>query len=72
MEGGFGLNTRLPAKQLGQGIPEFTLTPKQQKTSGLIFPVYPEEPFAYIGKLKSAYLMKQGERLGICIKAPGH
>lgn len=68
---GFGLDTRVPAKQLRHGKPEFTLVPKQAAVSELFVPVYPEEPFAYIGKLKDAFLTRSGKQLGICIKEPG-
>ena len=71
VDGGFGLVTRIPAKRLGAGMPEFTLIPKQAAVSSLFVPVYPEEPFAYIGKLKDAFLVRKGEQLGICIKEPG-
>lgn len=68
---GFGLDTRIPVKRLGIGDPKFSLVPKQAAISELFVPVYPEEPFAYIGKLKEAFLTRRGAQLGICIKEPG-
>jgi len=72
MEEGFGLDTKIPVKRLGEGRPEFTLLPKQSAISTLFVPVYPEEPFAYIAKLKDAFLSKNENQIGICIKEPGH
>ena len=71
VEDGFGLDTKLPAKKLGSGCPEFTLVPKQQKVSSLFAPVYPEEPFAYIEKIKQGFLIRKGSITGICIKESG-
>ena len=69
IDGGFGLDTRLPAKRLGEGKPEFSLTPKyeQQKMENFI-PIYPEEPFAYIERLKEAYLTRKDGQVGALIR----
>jgi hypothetical protein len=67
----FGLDTQIPSKRLVGGIPEFTLIPKHSYVSELFLPVFPEEPFAYIEKLKNAYLERKGNQLGIAIKEPG-
>ncbi len=67
VEDGFGLNTKLPVKRLGQGKPEFFLVPRHEKTEGTFAPIYPDEPFAYIGRLKEAFLVKKDGQLGICI-----
>lgn len=68
MEGGFGLDTRIPAKRLGEGEMEFFLIPKHSAQSGIFVPIYPEEPFAYIARLKEAYLVKQNGQAGILLK----
>lgn len=68
---GFGLETRIPVKRFEDGCPEFILIPNRTKVSALFVPVYPEEPFAYIAKLKNGFLSKNGNRSGICIKEPG-
>ena len=67
MEGGFGVEKKLPCKNLGQGTPEFTLVPKQEKMQGKFVAVYPEEPFSYMARLKGAFLARQAEQLGIVI-----
>lgn len=68
MGDGFGLDTKIPVKRMGEGKPEFQLVPKYAKTSGNIVPVYPEEPFAYISRLKDAYLVRRNGELGIVIR----
>lgn len=68
MDGGFGLDTKLPAKRLGEGQPEFTLIPKHERSGGTFVPIYPEEPFAYIARLKDAYLVRKNGSVGILIK----
>lgn len=75
MDGGFGLDTRIPVKRLGEGEMEFNLVPKhsdQTDHSGERFvPIYPEEPFSYLSRLKDAYLTHQGEQLGAMIQTKG-
>ena len=66
MDDGFGMNTKVPVKRIGEGTPEFILTMKHDRMSGVFVPIYPEEPFAYISKLKNAYLVKQEGKTGIC------
>lgn len=69
MEGGFGLDTKLPVKRLGEGNMEFTLLPKHEVPAGQFVPIYPEEPFAYIERLKEAYLVRKGEQVGVMLNA---
>ena len=68
MDGGFGLDTRIPAKRLAVGTPEFILVPKYEASTDMFVPIYPEEPFAYISRLKDAYLTRKNGQLGIGIK----
>ena len=65
MDGGFGLNTSLPVKRLGEGKLTFTLLPKHDEPTGRFVPISPEEPFAYIERLKESYLVRKGEQVGI-------
>lgn len=67
MDGGFGLDTSLAAKKLGQGKPEFQLVPKHEISKERFVPIYPEEPFAYIAKLKESFLIRKNGALGILI-----
>jgi len=67
-DGGYALDTKLPAKRFGQGNLEFYVVPKHDKPSGQFVRVYPEEPFAYIARIKEAYLAYQNGQIGIMLK----
>jgi hypothetical protein len=62
LESFFGLEKKIPCKRLGSGVPEFFLTPRDPGTQGKFVPVYPEEPFAYIRRLKECYLVRMNGR----------
>ena len=68
MDGKFGIEKRIPVKRLGEGIPQFRVMPKHEKMEGKFVPIYPEEPFAYMTRLKDAFLETQAGQLGIVIK----
>ena len=68
MEGGFGLDTRRPVKHLGEGEILFTLSFRQEVPQSRFAPISPEEPFAYLQRLKDAYLAAQGGRRGAAWK----
>ena len=63
----FGLDKRIPAKCFGEGVPEFHLYAKVEEPEGTFVPIVPEEPFSYITKLKSAYLVRREGQAGILI-----
>ncbi len=65
MDGGFGLDTKVPVKHLGEGELKFFLLPKHEITQGMFVPIIPEEPFAYIERLKEGFLVRKGEQVGI-------
>ncbi len=68
MGDGFGLDTRIPVKRLGEGSMEFRLVPKADRPRGETFvPIAPEEPFTYLEKLKDAYLDRRNGVLGAVI-----
>ena len=64
-EEGFCLRTKVPVKKLGNGMFSFQLAPKYDKGDASFAPIYPEEPFAYISRLKGAYLARQNGQAGI-------
>ena len=66
---GFGMDTKIPVKRLGEGNMEFSLVPKHEAPAGKFVPIYPEEPFSYIARLKESFLERQNGQLGIMIKA---
>ena len=68
MEGVFGLEKRIPVKRLGNGKPEFFLMGKENTKREKYVPVYPEEPFSYMSRLKDAYLERRNGQLGIVIR----
>ena len=63
----FGVDRKVPCKQLGEGMPAFFLTPRPRHRGGKFVPVYPEEPFAYMSKLKGAFLEIRNGQMGIVI-----
>ena len=67
----FCLDTRLPVKRFPNGIQPFHLGPNKPVLEGKFIPIKPEEPFAYIERLKEAYLIRRGNQIGICIKEAG-
>lgn len=67
MDGQFGIETRLPAKRLGQGSLTFSLQPKHRAVKGLFVPICADEPFAYLHRLENAYLATQHQQLGIIL-----
>ena len=68
MDGKFGIEKKLPVKRLGEGTPQFRILPKHEKMEGKFVPIYPEEPFSYMAKLKDAFLAHQAGQLGIVIR----
>lgn len=70
MGDGFGVETRLAAKRLGEGMPEFHVVPNKVVMPGRFIPLRPEEPFTYLERLKDAYLACQEGQIGVVIKDP--
>ena len=69
VNGMFGLDTKIPVKRLGSGKIAFLLAPKREPSEGTFAPIYPEEPFAYIGRLKESFLQYKNGQMGIIISA---
>ncbi len=67
MDGAFGARKRVACKQFGKGEPQFALLPKHERMQGKFVPIYPEEPFAYMTRLKNAFLATQGGQVGLVI-----
>lgn len=68
MDGGFGLDKKIPAKRLGEGIPSFRITAKSEQSQGKFVPICPEEPFSYIARLKESYLVYRNDQAGILVR----
>lgn len=60
----FGLNTRRPVKRLGEGVLSFRLVSKHDAPRTHFAPISPEEPFAYLQRLKDAYLAEKDGQMG--------
>ena len=67
----FVLTKILPVSRLGSGEATFRVLPKQSPTQEKFVPVNPDEPFAYLARLKGAYLQRRDGRLGIVIQEQG-
>ena len=67
MDGGFGTEKRIPAKQCGVGEPTFCLRHKDDTLRGKFIPLSPEEPFRYIHRLETAFLERRGLKVGIVL-----
>lgn len=64
---GFCLKTRLPAKRFPDRDPHFRVLPNRTAINGRFIPIRPEEPFAYLERLKEAYLARQNGQLGVIL-----
>ena len=56
IDGDFGMDKKIPCNHFGAEKPEFLLLPKYPDAQGKFVPVYPDEPFAYMSRLKDAFL----------------
>ena len=63
----FGVNRKLPCKQFPVGEPEFLLVSGRETGGRKFVPVYPEEPFAYMTKLKNAFMEIRDGQVGVSI-----
>lgn len=68
MDGGFGLDTRIPVKRLTGDEPQFTVVPRHDKAQGFFAPICPQEPFSYIENLKDGYLAKKNGQIGMMLE----
>lgn len=66
-ENGFCLETRIPLKRFPAGCPVFHVTPRHHSAANEI-PVYPEEPFQYLSRLRSAYMLRRNNDTYIVLK----
>ena len=64
----FILNTKVPVKRIGEGHMTFILVSKHDNSNGIFIPISPEEPFAYISRLKNSFLVLRDGTHGICIE----
>lgn len=67
MGNGFGLDTKLPVKRFGEAMWEFEVMPNRPVLEGRFVPIKPEEPFAYLERLKDAYLVRRDGQIGVVL-----
>lgn len=67
-EGSIRLTARLNRKRTPAGMPVFCLVVKHRGAIDSFHPISPQEPFAYIAKLKYAYLVTRGGKVGVALK----
>lgn len=63
----FGLEKKVPVKQLGEGAMTFRAVPNRPDTSTAFVPIKPEEPFAYIERLQNSHLKRHGDTIGVIL-----
>ena len=64
----FVLRKKLPAKKLGDGVPEFWVAPKKVTLPENWVPVRAEEPFAYLTRLQDAFLEVRDGQAGVSFR----
>ena len=62
---GFGVDTSIPIKRLGEGDLSFRLMPRHKSPEERFIPISPNEPFRYISQLQRAHLAKRNGAVGI-------
>lgn len=66
---GLWLVTKRPIKDFGNAEPKFYLMLRLPE--GPFVPVFPDEPFAYLDRLKNAYMQVRDGMVGVVISAQG-
>lgn len=66
--GGFGLEKSLAVKKLEPAAPEFWVLPSRPDTAEKFAPIFPEEPFGYIQRLKDAFLAQRDGVIGAVLR----
>ena len=67
-EDGIYLERNIPVKRIGDGSFRFSVSSGRDKAAEKFIPIQPEEPFAYIDRLKTAFLKTENGKVGIIIQ----
>lgn len=67
IDDGFGLQTKIPVKHFTGHPLRFSVAVKEEESEGIFAPIYPDEPFMYIERLKDSYLARKNNQLGAVI-----
>lgn len=65
--GCFVLSARISMKRLAPGEPRFLALPKHTKIAERFVSVYPDEPFAYLDRIKKSRFGLQNQKRGVYI-----
>ena len=65
--GGFGVDTKIPVKTVGEGEFTFYAAPRHKDVKGKFVPIHAEEPFMYMERLADASLSMENGQPGIWI-----
>ena len=65
---GLGLTVRINRKSVPAGKPVFRVAVKHRENTEQFVPISSQEPFAYIARLKHAYLVNRAGQLGIAFR----
>ena len=68
VDGAFGLDTKIPIKRIGEGVPSFYIAPNRPNHMEQFIPVCEQMPFPCIGKLRSASLEHREGQMGLVFK----
>lgn len=71
-DGEFGLDTKLPAKRFTGPEIRFLALPRHGEVAGKFVPISPEEPFAYLSRLRDAYMEVRDGHVGVVIREKGN
>jgi hypothetical protein len=66
----FRLDSKLPRKALGEDKFRFYVRPDRVQPDEFFVPIRPEEPFAYLARIKEAYLVRKNGQIGAMMKIP--
>ena len=64
----FRITTSVPVKRVGEGDMSFQILTDSPIPTGIFVPIVPEEPFAYLARLKDSFLEIQNGEPGIRIE----
>lgn len=67
-DGAFGLEKRIPVKQLGEGCIAIRAVPNHGDLTGEFVPLRPEEPFTYLERLQKCHIERRGNVLGVVLE----
>ncbi len=66
--GYFVLQKKVPVSKLKEGPLGVRVVPRHPEPGGKFVPIRSEEPFAYLSRLKNAYLQRRDGELGIVLR----